>query len=166
MFVCKAFVRGKQTNCKKSEHRINYSAAALKSIDGCGGHGAPTHNSTGRGIAFLANSIPNRQRQARQDHHQGLGGDQEQTRDAREAHALKLSRIGKEAVININSYNTNKIQRAFEEILNYVGTNMDRRVAYLIHHALNTGVYYPFNTEVPTDPTTSSMAMDDMGSEE
>ena len=52
--------------------------------------------------------------------------DRELTRKARyEAHALKLPRIGKEAIVDINSCDNDTIRHAFGGILNYVGTNTD-----------------------------------------
>ena len=66
----------------------------------------------------------------------------------REAYALKLTKIGKEAVINISSRNADKIQCAFEEVSNYTGINMDGGFAHCIKRALDTGSITPSTTRL------------------
>ena len=70
---------------------------------------------------------------------------------------LKLPGISKEAVIGINSCDGDKIQRAFGEISNYVGTNMDGEVAHYIQCDLDTRENYPFEDKIPPDPSISVM---------
>ena len=43
--------------------------------------------------------------------------------------------------------------RAFEEVANYVRTNMKGGVTHYIQRALNAGEHYSFALKVPLDPT-------------
>ena len=92
------------------------------------------------------------------DRQRGLDRDQDQTR---EPHALKLPRIGKYSLISINSCDVDKIQRAFEEISKYVGTNMYGGVSHYSQRALNTRDHYHFDDEAQLDPSVSVTTNED-----
>ena len=64
---------------------------------------------------------------------------------------LKLIGIENGAAIKINSCDANKFVRAFEEMSDYIGTNMDG-VGYYVQQAPTTGEHHPFANEAPHGP--------------
>ena len=53
----------------------------------------------------------------------------------------EATRRGKEAVVDITSYDEDKILRAFEEISNYTGSNV-HDVGHHVQQAFTAGVHY------------------------
>ena len=72
---------------------------------------------------------------------------------------LGITELGK------HSCHADKIQR-LEKISNYVGTNIDGGVTHHIQRALDTGIHYPFNDTVTTEPTIDPIATNGTGTEE
>ena len=83
-----------------------------------------------------------------------------------QALALKLPGIGKEAVIDINSCDSDKIQRALEEMSNYIGTNTYGGIGHCIQRSLDTRENYPFADEAPHDPRIKVTTNPDLGNME
>ena len=126
-------------------------AALARTIGGGGSQGAPTPaNATGgRGNSspWTQRSRGNRGGQGRQ--HGGNGG-----ADRNQLHAeiaAKLPGMGKEAVIDITSCDADKIIRAFEEISNYIGSNIED-VGHQIQQAFISGEHHDWTATRPQDP--------------
>lgn len=63
----------------------------------------------------------------------------------------KLPGMGKEAVIDINLCDADKILRAFEEIGNFIGFNVDG-VGHQVQQVFTTGAHYDWVVAEPKDP--------------
>ena len=126
-------------------------AALARTTGGGGGQGAPTPSTTtgsrGSSSPWTQRSRGNRGGQGRQ--HGGNGG-----ADRNQLHAdiaAKLPGIGKEAVIDITSCDADKILRAFEEISNYIGSNI-HDVGHQVQQAFTSGMHYNWTANRPPDP--------------
>ena len=63
----------------------------------------------------------------------------------------KLPGMGKEVVIDINSCGTDRILQAFEEIGNYIGSNVDG-VGHQVQQVFSLGTHYNWASVEPEDP--------------
>ena len=121
---------------------MQFNDAVLgRTVGGRGGQGAPTplNNAGSRGTSSLwtQRSRVNRGGHGRQ--HGGRGGPNRNQLHA--DIAVKLPGIGKEAVVDITSCDADKILQVFEEISNYIGSNI-HDVGYQVQQTFTLGIHY------------------------